>query len=150
MAIAPVWLNWLQQCVALPTYAFKSISSSDVISSRLLLYQISSCYSVHTADCACPLLLCYLPACVQGAHEPLCLELTQDLLVSGWRDGIIRAHDADSGALLWQIDDAHSGGVTALTLSGNQRFALTEKQVSHHSQRMGGVNGVALSRDQAT
>jgi cilia- and flagella-associated protein 52 len=63
--------------------------------------------------------------CVQGAHEPLCLELTQDLLVSGWRDGIIRAHDADSGALLWQIDNAHAGGVTALTLSGNQRFALT-------------------------
>eukprot|EP00953_Heterococcus_sp_UTEX-ZZ885_P018157 10142-Heterococcus_DN1.PRE.1 len=152
-------------------------------------------------------------ATVKGAHEPLCLELTQDLLVSGWRDGIIRAHDADSGALLWQIDDAHSGGVTALTLSGNQRTAATavlmltsvyaatqamlslllllmatytstsvfvcatacafascvccthsvsrdrsiicwdlrtEKQVSHHSQRMGGVNGVALSRDQAT
>jgi WD40 repeat protein len=97
---------------------------SDCITSGTSLLQLLM-LKVHIAKHNAHHCCCCVHACVQGAHEPLCLELTQDLLVSGWRDGIIRAHDADSGALLWQIDNAHSGGVTALTLSGNQRFALT-------------------------
>ena len=37
------------------------------------------------------------------------------MLLSGWRDGQMRAHDAEDGKLLWSIDNCHRGGVTALT-----------------------------------
>lgn len=47
------------------------------------------------------------------------------MMLSGWRDGQIRSHDADTGQLLWSIDHAHSGGVTSLSLSHNQRFLVT-------------------------
>ena len=35
------------------------------------------------------------------------------------------AHDADTGAALWLIDNAHVGVVTALALGSYQHFALT-------------------------
>ena len=38
------------------------------------------------------------------------------MLLSGWRDGQMRAHDAEDGKLLWCIDNCHRGGVTALTV----------------------------------
>jgi len=62
---------------------------------------------------------------VKDAGEPSCLVYSLDMLVSGWEDGKIRAHDVDTGKPLWLIDNAHRGGVTALTLSHNQRFILT-------------------------
>ncbi|CAM9115984.1 unnamed protein product, partial [Ectocarpus fasciculatus] len=53
-------------------------------------------------------------AVVRDAGEPLCLVLTQ-----------IRSHDADTGHLLWSIDNAHAGGVTSLVVSHNERFLVT-------------------------
>ena len=37
----------------------------------------------------------------------------------------VLAHSAETGASLWFIDNAHPGGVTALSLSHNKRFILT-------------------------
>ncbi|CAN0463035.1 unnamed protein product, partial [Ectocarpus sp. 8 AP-2014] len=64
-------------------------------------------------------------AVVRDAGEPLCLVLTQDMMMTGWRDGQIRSHDADTGHLLWSIDNAHAGGVTSLVVSHNERFLVT-------------------------
>ncbi|CAM9354076.1 unnamed protein product, partial [Ectocarpus sp. 4 AP-2014] len=64
-------------------------------------------------------------AVVRDAGEPLCLVLTQDMMLTGWRDGQIRSHDADTGHLLWSIDNAHAGGVTSLVVSHNERFLVT-------------------------
>lgn len=47
------------------------------------------------------------------------------MMITGWKDGQIRSHDADTGHLLWSIDHAHDGGVTSLALSHNQRFIVT-------------------------
>lgn len=47
------------------------------------------------------------------------------MMLTGWKDGRIRSHDADTGQLLWSIDHAHAGGVTSLALSHNQRFIVT-------------------------
>jgi len=60
---------------------------------------------------------------------PLCLVFAH-VLLSGWTDGKILAHDADSGEHLWFIDKAHVGEVTAISLSNNSRFLLS-----------GGLNG---------
>jgi len=37
----------------------------------------------------------------------------------------VRAHDCEKGQALWQIDNAHRGGVTALKLSHNERYIIT-------------------------
>ena len=47
------------------------------------------------------------------------------MILTGWSDGKIRSHDADTGQFLWCIDNAHTGGVTSLKLSHNQRFLVT-------------------------
>ena len=55
---------------------------------------------------------------------PQCLAL-QDMIYSGWSDGKVLAHSGETGENLWFIDNAHSGGVTSLILSHNNRFLLT-------------------------
>lgn len=55
---------------------------------------------------------------------PLCLAFAE-VLYSGWSDGRVLAHSGETGACLWFIDNAHSGGVTALALSHNRRFIVT-------------------------
>lgn len=49
----------------------------------------------------------------------------QDMMMTGWRDGQIRSHDADTGQLLWSIANAHAHGVTSLVVSHNERFLVT-------------------------
>lgn len=36
----------------------------------------------------------------------------------------MRCHSSDTGKQHWNIADAHRGGVTALVMSNNQRFAV--------------------------
>lgn len=55
---------------------------------------------------------------------PLCLAFA-NLLISGWSDGSVLAHNAEDGSNLWMLKNAHPGGVTALVLSHNRRFILT-------------------------
>jgi len=98
---------------------------------------------------------------VKDAGAPSCLVYSLDMLVSGWADGRIRSHDVDSGNALWLIDNAHRGGVTALTLSHNQRFILsggeegevrvwelrTRELVSHLKEHNMPVRSIALYED---
>lgn len=55
---------------------------------------------------------------------PTCLSFS-NILLSGWSDGKVLAHDADSGQSLWFIDNAHPESVSAICLSNNNRFILT-------------------------
>ncbi len=56
--------------------------------------------------------------------RPQCLSFS-DVLLSGWTDGRIIAHSPETGESLWFVDNAHTGGVSALALSHNRRFLLT-------------------------
>lgn len=56
--------------------------------------------------------------------KPLCLDCS-DIVVSGWDDGSVIAHDIDTGDNLWFIEKTHPDGVTALKLSNNMRFLLS-------------------------
>jgi WD40 repeat protein len=60
----------------------------------------------------------------EGGVTPFCLAFA-DMIFSGWSDGRVLAHSAETGAILWFIDNAHPGGTTALILSHNKRFLLT-------------------------
>ncbi|CAM9558272.1 unnamed protein product, partial [Phaeothamnion confervicola] len=102
-------------------------------------------------------------AIVRDAGEPLCLCASQEMVISGWNDGCIRSHEADTMKQLWCIDDAHQDGVTAVVLSRNQRFVVTgghrgevrvwevrsRELVSHLKQHGQRVAALALYSDDA-
>ncbi len=59
------------------------------------------------------------------AGHPLLSVFTDEVILSGWTDGKIRTFRADNGDPLWNIDNAHKGGVTAMELSHNQKFIVS-------------------------
>lgn len=98
---------------------------------------------------------------VADAGAPTCLQFSLDVLVSGWSDGCIRSHSSETGAPAWSIDNAHTGGVTALVLSHNQRFIVSggaggevrvwdirkRDMVSHLKEHSMAVTHLAIYRD---
>eukprot|EP00605_Chrysophyceae_sp_TOSAG23-4_P001584 GSChrysophyteH1.ASY1.ANO1.1739.1 assembled CDS len=90
---------------------------------------------------------------------PLCLQYS-DIILSGWSDGQINAF-SDGGELLWMINNAHPGGVLAMTLSHNNRFILTggpagevrlwelrtRDLISHLKEHVSRVTSLVLSED---
>lgn len=98
---------------------------------------------------------------VGNAGIPTCLQYSLDVLLTGWTDGSIRCHSSDSGEYVWSIDSAHTGGVTALVLSHNQRFIVSagvggevrvwdirkRDMVSHLKEHSMAVTGLALYQD---
>lgn len=98
---------------------------------------------------------------VANAGAPTCLQYSLDVLLTGWTDGSIRCHSSDSGEQVWSIDNAHTGGVTALVLSHNQRFIVSagvggevrvwdirkRDMVSHLKEHSMAVTSLALYHD---
>ena len=58
------------------------------------------------------------------AH-PTCTKFTEEIIISGWTDGKVRAFRVDNQSALWEIDNAHQHGVTTIALSFNQKFLAT-------------------------
>ena len=54
-----------------------------------------------------------------------CAIFTDEIIISGWSDGRIRAYRVDNSQLLWQIENAHQGGVTAICLASNTKFVVS-------------------------
>jgi cilia- and flagella-associated protein 52 len=92
---------------------------------------------------------------------PTCFVLTLEIVISGWDDSKIRAFRADNGQSLWQVDNAHRGGVSALCLSNNMRFFATggndgevriweirtRDMVSHLKEHTSKVTDIKILRD---
>ena len=62
---------------------------------------------------------------VSGKVFPICATLTDEVIYSGWSDGKIRAFRTENSQMLWQVDNAHKGGVTAICLANNNKFIAT-------------------------
>jgi len=60
-----------------------------------------------------------------GGVYPNCAIFTDEVIISGWTDGKIRAYRVDNSQLLWQIDNAHKGGVTSICLAKSCRFVCS-------------------------
>ena len=60
-----------------------------------------------------------------GGNFPLCAIFTDEVILSGWSDGKIRAYRVDNSQLLWQIDNAHKGGVTSICLASSCKFVCS-------------------------
>lgn len=100
---------------------------------------------------------------VSGNVEPSSLAYSLDVIVSGWNDGVIRAHSPETAESLWEITDAHKNGVTSLLLSNNGRFLMSggaegdvrvwevqsRQLVSHLKEHTMPVTGLALFDDDA-
>lgn len=56
---------------------------------------------------------------VHGGVHPTCSVFTDEVLISGWSDGKIRAFINHNSQQLWVLDNAHLNGVTAICLSYN-------------------------------
>jgi WD40 repeat protein len=56
---------------------------------------------------------------------PQCLEFNDDMIISGWSDGNIRCYRTYGEEQLWQIDNAHKGGVSAITMNSQSKFVVT-------------------------
>jgi len=57
-----------------------------------------------------------------GAGAPWCLIYSDEVVLSGWEDNRIRMFRIDNGQKLWQIDNAHKGGVTTMCMAKNLKF----------------------------
>ena len=71
--------------------------------------------------------------CINGEANisgiyPTCSMFTDEVILSGWSDGKIRAFRVDNNQQLWQIDNAHKNGVTAISLSHNNKFIVSGGQ----------------------
>ena len=53
--------------------------------------------------------------------RPNCVAYPGGIVITGWADGHLRAHDAETGELLWTLENAHKGGVAALAVMLNSR-----------------------------
>jgi len=61
---------------------------------------------------------------ISGVY-PTCSIFTDEVILSGWSDGKIRAFRVDNNQQLWQIDNAHKNGVTVISLSNNNKFIVS-------------------------
>jgi len=61
----------------------------------------------------------------QKTGMPTCIGFSGEVVLTGWQDGMIRAHEAEHGELLWVIDNCHRGGVSSLILSHNSKFIVS-------------------------
>ncbi len=99
---------------------------------------------------------------VRDAGLPSCVDLCLDTIFTGWQDGRIRCHHCENnGEFLWQIDDAHTDGVTDICQSHNEKYLLssgmdgavriwefkTKELMSHMKKHKGPVWGIQLYSD---
>jgi len=97
--------------------------------------------------------------------ECICICFSPDgkSIVSGWNDGKIRAFRPQTGTLIYAINDAHRDGVTAITVTKDNRRIIsggeegqvrvwaigrsTQKMIASMKEHKGRVNCVELSED---
>merc|ERR1712072_1098817 len=92
-----------------------------------------------------------------GAY-PLCAASNEDIIVTGCSDGRLLGYGTSEGQNLWQIDNAHKGGATAVKIASNVRFVVsggvdgelriwelkTREMISHMKEHVARVNDVKL------
>jgi len=126
----------------------------------------SALFSTASSDCSIRIwdtddFRAVMTVAVRDAGLPLCLVYTPDVVLSGWTDGKVRAHDPQNASPLWQIDNAHAKSVTSLVMAPNERFIVSggilgdvrvwelrsRDLVSHLKEHNGAITGLKLYSD---
>lgn len=95
--------------------------------------------------------------------QTMCFDLNDEVIISGWNNGCIRAHNANASndGLLWDIKDAHAGGVSSVRLSHNEKYIISggvdgglrvwdirfKKLVTHLKEHTAAINAIELYSD---
>jgi len=95
--------------------------------------------------------------------QTMCFHLNDEVIISGWNNGCIRAHNANvsNDGLLWDIKDAHAGGVSSVRLSYNDKYIISggvdgglrvwdirfKKLVTHLKEHTAAINAIELYSD---
>ena len=98
-----------------------------------------------------------------AALQTQCFDLNDEVIISGWNNGSIRAHNANvsNDGLLWAIADAHARGVCAVRLSYNEKYIISggvdgalrvwdirfKKLVTHLKEHTAAINAIELYSD---
>eukprot|EP01029_Cantina_marsupialis_P011760 TRINITY_DN2617_c0_g1_i1.p1 TRINITY_DN2617_c0_g1~~TRINITY_DN2617_c0_g1_i1.p1 ORF type:complete len:615 (-),score=172.48 TRINITY_DN2617_c0_g1_i1:90-1934(-) len=61
----------------------------------------------------------------KGYGEAMCLVFHESFLLTGWSDGVIRAFDVVDGRLLWELPDAHVGGISSMEITFDEKLLIT-------------------------
>jgi WD40 repeat protein len=56
---------------------------------------------------------------------PKCFQIREEMIISGWSNGMMQMHDAKSCNKIWQIDNCHKEGILTVELSKNSRSICT-------------------------
>ncbi len=97
-------------CAYMPTVSDKFATSSE--DGTIRLWDANN-YTVY-ARCQ-----------IQGGGHPTCTVFSDEIIIAGFSDGMVRAFRVDNQDLLWTIDNAHENGVTAINLASNFKFLAT-------------------------
>lgn len=101
---------------------------------------------------------CRLRCPTRSRSYPTTVTGSEDIIVSGLNDGRMMSFDTVQGQSLWNIDNAHKGGVTCMRLPSNVRFVVsggaegelrvwelkTRQMVSHLKEHNARVNDLML------
>ena len=95
--------------------------------------------------------------------QALCFDLNDEVILTGWDNGCIRAHNANASndGMLWDIKDAHAAGVSSIRLSYNEKYIISggvdgglrvwdirfKKLVTHLKEHTGAINAIELYSD---
>jgi len=98
-----------------------------------------------------------------GRLKSACFDFNDEVIISGWNDGTIRAHNAlqSNGGVLWSIKDAHGDGVSSIRLGFNQKYIISggndgglrvwdirfKKLMSHLTEHTASINAIELYSD---
>eukprot|EP01084_Bolivina_argentea_P113604 202438_1 len=92
-----------------------------------------------------------------------CFDFNDEVIITGWMDGAVRSYNANKSndGVLWNIRDAHSGGVSSLRLGYNEKYIISagcdgtlriwdirfKKLVTHLKEHTAAINAIELYSD---
>jgi len=93
-----------------------------------------------------------------------CFDFNDEVIITGWNDGTIRAHNANvsNDGMLWDIKDAHGElGVSSIRIGYNEKYIISggndgglrvwdirfKKLVSHLKEHTASINAIELYSD---
>merc|ERR1712130_482814 len=95
--------------------------------------------------------------------KTLSFDFNDEVIITGWSDGCFRANNSNKSndGILWNVKDAHFGGVTSLRLSQNQKYIISggidgtlriwdirfKKLVTHLKEHTASINAIELYSD---
>merc|ERR1712228_618374 len=95
--------------------------------------------------------------------KSLCFDFNDEVIITGWSDGGIRAFNSNKSndGILWNIKDAHYGGVSSVRLGYNQKYIISagidgalrvwdirfKKLVTHLKEHTAQINAIELYSD---